>query len=73
MNFISKSKMEYRRTNTVEGKNGVYYMHSFEDDNASYQFYCKNPVSCKKGDLVTVVVALSVFNGKPQFNMIGVE
>lgn len=73
MNFISESKMEYRRTNVVEGKNGKYYMHTFEDEANSYQFYCKNPVTCKKGDLVDVIVGISVFNGKPQFNMLGVK
>ena len=73
MNFISEQKMEYRRTNTVEGKNGTYYMHSLKMITQVISFIVRIPVSCKKGDLVTVVVGLSVFNGKPQFNMLGVK
>lgn len=72
MKIVSEN-VEYRRTNVVEGKNGKYYMHTFEDENNSLQFYCKEPVSLNKGDVCKVVFQVGLYNGKPNFNMIGVE
>lgn len=70
---ITSENVEYRRTNEVEGKNGKYYMHTFEDENNSLQFYCKEPVSLNKGDICKVVFEVGLYNCKPIFNMIGVE
>lgn len=72
MKIVSEN-VEYRRTNVVEGKNGKYYMHTFEDENNSLQFYCKEPVTLNKGDTCRVVFQVGIYNGKPNFNMIGVE
>lgn len=69
---ITSENVEFRRTNVVEGKNGKYYMHTFEDDTNSYQFYCKEPVTLNKGDNCKIVFQVGLFNGKPNFNMIGV-
>lgn len=69
---ITSENVEFRRTNVVEGKNGKYYMHTFEDDKNSYQFYCKEPVTLNKGDNCKIVFQVGLFNGKPNFNMIGV-
>lgn len=69
---ITSENVEYRRTNVVEGKNGKYYMHTFEDDTNSYQFYCKEPVTLNKGNNCKIVFQVGLFNGKPNFNMIGV-
>jgi len=71
MKLISES-VEYRRTNEVESKNGgKYYLHSFEDENGSFTFYCKSPVSCSKGDLVRIEFNVSLYDGKPNYNMVG--
>lgn len=48
-------------------------MHTFEDENNSLQFYCKEPVTLNKGDTCRVVFQVGIYNGKPNFNMIGVE
>lgn len=71
MQLVSEN-VEYRRTNEVEGKNGKYYLHSFEDDNGAFTFYCPHPVNCKKGDTVKLVFSVSLFDGKPNFKMEGI-
>ena len=70
MKLISE-KVEYRRTNEVQGKNGVYYLHSFEDENNTFTLYCKKPVTCNKGDLVSLEFEVSLYDGKPNYNLIG--
>lgn len=72
MTLVTEGKLEYRRTNEVEGKNGKYYLHTFEDEKGSFQLYCKENVTCKKGDMVNVRFSLTIFNGSPQYNMIGI-
>ena len=73
MILASKEKVEYRRTNEVEGKNGVYFLHTFEDSDSSFQLYCKTNVTCKKGDLVNLVFETRLYDGKMQFNLKGIE
>lgn len=70
MKLISEN-VEYRRTNEVEGKNGKYYLHSFEDEKGSFTFYCKNQIQASKGDTVKILFDVTLFNGSPNYNMIG--
>lgn len=70
MKLVSET-VEYRRTNEVEGKNGKYYLHSFEDEKSTFTLYCKNPVTCSKGDSVKLLFEVGLFDGKPQYNLVG--
>ena len=71
MKLVSE-KVEFRRTNEVEGKNGKYFMYTFEDNNSSFQLYCKNALNLKKGDSVKLEFEMRIYNNKPQFNLLGV-
>ena len=61
--------LEYRFTKTVQGKNGVYYLYTFESEESSYTFYCKDFFQLTKGETYDLEFSVFVFNNQNQFNL----
>lgn len=70
--ILKSDEVEYRRTKKVEGKNGEYFLHSFEDKDNAFTFYSKSDVDCIKGDLVYLLFEVSIFDNKPNYILVGV-
>ncbi len=75
MRMITEKPMEYRVTKEVEGKNGKYYLHTFEDDESIHTFYCKQSASALsliKGDKVNLEFDCTTYNGQNNFMFVGI-
>ena len=75
MRMITEKPMEYRVTKEVEGKNGKYYLHTFEDDESIHIFYCKqsaSALSLSKGDKVNLEFDCTTYNGQNNFMFVGI-
>lgn len=75
MRLITEKPMEYRVTKEVEGKNGKYYLHTFEDDESIHTFYCKqsaSALSLTKGDKVNLEFDCTTYNGQNNFMFVGI-
>lgn len=72
MKLVTSEKVEYRLTKEVPGKNGTYYLHTFEDPAAMevFTFYSKDSaaaLSLKRGDLYYIEFSVSLYGGKTNF------
>lgn len=72
MELKTTKKMEYRFTKEVQGKNGAYYLYTFESEDSSYVFYCKDFFKLEKGKLYDLQFSVIVFNSQNQFNLVNV-
>lgn len=75
MRILTETPVEYRVTKEVEGKNGKYYLHTFEDVESIHTFYCKQSataLSLHKGDMVNLIFDCTTYNGQNNFMFIDV-
>lgn len=70
--LTTNEKLEYRHSRMVEGKNGNYYLHTFESATNTFTFYCKEDFKCKKGQFYKLQFSLSVYNNNNNFTLLGV-
>lgn len=76
MKILTTEPVEYRVSKEVNGKNGKYYLHTFEDVESIHTFYCKQSSSALgivKGDMVNLIFDLNTYNGQNNFIFCGVE
>lgn len=70
MRIVTEKPMEYRVTKTVHGKNGDYYLHTFEDGESMFTFYCKesaDKLGLVKGQEFNLVFECTTYNGQNNF------
>lgn len=75
MKILTTEPVEYRVSKEVEGKNGKYYLHTFEDGESIHTFYCKQSATAlgiSKGDNVNLLFDLNTYNGQNNFIFNGV-
>lgn len=77
MELVSKEKLEYRMTKEVQGKNGNYYLHTFEDSNSTdvYTLYSKSragELGLVRGENYNLIFSSYLFEGKMNYSFQGV-
>lgn len=74
MQLVSE-KLEFRRVNVSDGKNGnKNYYYTFEDENGSFQLFSRNDLTSElvKGQSYSLIFNTRLWNGSLNFNLQGI-